>query len=219
MELFQKWAGKQCSMYDTEGNPKEWYDNVVQHCVDIGNVETDHQSLDYYVKNNLHRNSNIFGIIGTIKSSKFMNGYPSDPDKNRPDLILSIHGITPGDILEIGTPQYDLLGEGPDFTFLQPFNQCGSPYSPGRVITTHSSISIRCVWILDHSVFKKCLHHSSKTQKIMYDKDGKHPFCIYRGVHIPWECRHFNFWINKHLTHGTKRNMSREPREWSESGR
>jgi len=94
--------------------------------------------------------------------------------------------------------KFDMLGDGPDFTFLQPYNQCGSPYSPGSVsqegkVGTDSPIFIRALWSMDISIYKKCLHHSSKTQKIIYDKDGKHSFFIYRGQQLPWEYRHFIF--------------------------
>ena len=94
--------------------------------------------------------------------------------------------------------QCDMLGDGPDFTFLQPYNQCGSPYSPGSVsrdekVNTDSPIFIRALWIMDLPTYEKCLHHSSKTQKIIYDKDGKHPFCIYRSQHVPWEYRNCIF--------------------------
>ena len=90
MELVQQWAGEITKECDTGGNTKEWYDELTQRCVDIGEVKSNEHATKQYL---WLSQPNLLGVIGTVRSSKFMNGYPSDPDKNRPDLILSIHGI------------------------------------------------------------------------------------------------------------------------------
>jgi hypothetical protein len=193
MELVQNWAADLTKEYHQEGNSKEWYDDIVKKCVDVGDVKTDIQTCDFYLKQ-LHRRDDIVGVIGTLHSHKFMNGYSDDPDKAQPDLILSIHGLRPGDSLKIGSPNYDLFGEDSNFSFLQPFNQSASPYSPGVVVTKHhplTDITLRAVWIWDEPTRKQLLYHSSKTQKIIYN--GNRAFCIYRGQHIPWEYRNFIF--------------------------
>ena len=195
--LVQQWAGELTKEYDRQTTTRQWYDDIIRQSVDIGEVESDNVAIRYYLTH-LRKKNKMMSVMGTVRSCKFMNGYPDDPDRNRPDLILSVHGIKEGDILNIGSMEYDILGPGPDFTFLHPFNQNASPYSPGSVSSrknpnASSQISFRAIWIMDNETREKCMRHSDKSYKVAYSNNNTVSFCIYRGQHIPWEYRNFTF--------------------------
>jgi hypothetical protein len=200
VEVMQKWAKELTKDCDHPTLTKDFYDNIIKHSVDIGVVKSDQDAIKYYLTHLKESKPEVLGVIGTVYSCNFMNGGIHDPDRNRPDLILSVHGLSPGDVLKIGSFEYnDILGTKKDFVFFHPFNQCGSPYSPGSIlqnesITTPRDIYFRGLWIMDSKLREKCGTYSDKTYKITYSLNAKAPaFCIYRGQHILWEAKNYIF--------------------------
>jgi hypothetical protein len=202
MECIKKWAEDTVGHVE-ESNSKEWYLGIAQHCVVIpstsSQITSDFDCFTHYFKNIKPHNKSCVGVIGTVQSSKFITGFPNTPTRLQPDLVLSLHGLTPGDVLNInGHSQYDMLGTGPDFTFLQPFNVCASLYSDVSIMKKDTldlspGVSFRALWIMKSTVRDKAMRHSSKLVKVTYDAQEVYPFCIYSGTHIPWEARHVLF--------------------------
>jgi len=137
--------------------------DIINKCVDIGAVNTGKGILD--ALENL-TDPNILGVIGTVKSNQLSIWGP--------DLVLSVHGINSENRLNANGMLFDILGEGPDYTFKHPVNVVSASFTHIEVFGP-GEISFRGVWIKDSELRKKII--ATHTYK-----EGKYTFRIAGGA-------------------------------------
>lgn len=133
--------------------PSAIYGRIIEKSVEMGEVKSIEDVLEFYFKNKLHK-KNILSVIGTVKSNQISKfGKRSD----NPDLVLSLHGLNSGDFLTmIGNIVYEF--NQPDFTFLEPLNIAATRYTDISVSSKveNSSVSFRGLWIMNNIIREKC---------------------------------------------------------------
>lgn len=159
-------------------SPIDLYNAIIEKSEDVGEVNSYSELYNHLYRVSCEAKS--IGVIATVKSTTFFK-------PTRPELVLSIHGLKPGDRL---AQQYysdvclfDIFENQTDFTLVEPLNMASFQFGhPPFIYSVNNAenISYKGLWVCPR-VVREMIAFINKD--VVYDKHKKYIFRIGGGVH------------------------------------